>query len=72
MLEANNVDVVYAPPNCTDSLWPLDLAKCQQTMKDFLKQKYELWYLQQMFEQGDLTSIKHSKKPLKGQWILNA
>ena len=73
VLEDNNVDVVFVPANCTDCLQPLDLS-VNKPVKDFLKGKFELWYSDQMLEQGDSTTIKfpmHLMKPLGGQWMMD-
>ena len=73
MLEDNNVDVVYVPANCTDCLQPLDLS-VNKPVKDFLKGKFELWYSDQMSEQGDSTPIKFPMqlmKPLGAQWMMD-
>ena len=73
MLEDNNVDVVYVPANCTDCLQPVDLS-VNKPVKNFLKGKFELWYSDQMSEQGDSTPIKFPMqlmKPLGAQWMMD-
>ena len=72
VLEDHNIDVISVPPNCTDSLQPLDLS-VNKSAKDFLRSKFEQWYAQQIFEQGDLIPIKFPMtlmKPLGAQWVM--
>jgi len=41
--------------------------------KNFLRSKFEQWYAQQIFEQGDLMPIKfpmNLMKPLETQWVM--
>ena len=72
VLEDHNIDVISVPPNCTDSLQPLD-PSVNKSAKDFLRSKFEQWYAQQIFEQGDLMPIKFPMtlmKPLGAQWVM--
>ena len=74
ILEHNNIDVISVPPNCTGSLQPLDLS-VNKSAKDFLGSKFEQWYAQQIFEQGNLIPIKFPMtlmKPLGAQWVMNS
>ena len=41
ILESNNIDVVFVPPNCTDRLQPMDLS-INKPAKYFLKEKFQL------------------------------
>ena len=68
LLDSNHIDTVFVPANCIDQLQPLDLS----VNKDFLRKKFELWYSEQIFEQGVAAPIKfplHTMKPLGVQWI---
>ena len=72
VLEDNDIDIIYVPPNCTNSLQPLDLS-VNKSAKDFLKRKFKQWYAQQIFEQGDVIPIKfpmNMMKPLGAQWLM--
>ena len=64
VLEDNDIDVIYVPPNCTNSLQPLDLS-VNKSAKGFLRKKFEQWYAQQIFEQGDLIPIKFPMSMMK-------
>ena len=52
ILEKNNIDVVYIPPNCTDRLQPMDLS-INKPAKHFLKEKFQLWYAEQVVKQEE-------------------
>ena len=56
LLEANHVDTVFIPANCTDHLQPLDLS-VNKPAKDFLRGKFEEWYAEQIHEQGTSSPI---------------
>ena len=50
LIEANDINVRLLPPNTTDLFQPLDVA-VNKPFKDFLKQKFELWYADKVMEQ---------------------
>ena len=50
ILESNNIDVAFVPPNCTDRLQPMDLS-INKPAKHFLKEKFQLWYVEQVVQQ---------------------
>lgn len=50
LLEENNIHVCLLPPNTTDKLQPLDVS-VNKPAKDFLKQKFEEWYTEQIVKQ---------------------
>ena len=45
-----NIDHIFIPPNCTDRLQPLDVAT-NKPIKSFMKEKFILWYSEQVQEQ---------------------
>ena len=70
-MDSNHIDTVFVPANCTDQLQPLDLS-VNKSVNDFLREKFELWYSEQIFEQGVAAPIKfplHTMKPLGVQWM---
>ena len=48
LLENNNIDTVFVPPNCTGELQPLDLS-VNKSVKDFLQSKFQEWYSSGVF-----------------------
>ena len=52
LLTDNNILVCYIPPNTTDKLQPMDLT-VNKPAKDFLKQKFQEWYPDQILKQLD-------------------
>ena len=50
LLEQSNIHTCLLPPNTTDRLQPLDLA-VNKPAKEFLRQKFQEWYAQQVAEQ---------------------
>ena len=71
LLDSNHIDTVFVPANCTDQLQPLDLS-VNKSVKDILREKFELWYSEQIFEQGVAVPIKfplHTMKPLGAEWM---
>ena len=50
VLEENNVFTTLLPPNTTDWLQPLDIS-VNKPAKAFLKQRFEQWYSDQVFQQ---------------------
>ena len=79
LLEENHVNIVFVPPNCTDRLPPLDLS-VNKLAKDFLRDKFQQWYSDEIFDQlckndtkeASLEPIKFPlqvMKPLGAQWI---
>jgi len=56
ILDSNNIDVVYAPANCTDRLQPTDLS-INKPAKHFLKEKFQLWYAEQVVKQEEETKV---------------
>ncbi len=81
VLEENNLHVCLLPPNTTDKLQPMDVA-VNKPAKDFLRQKFEDWYADQVMEQLtpdkvgtyiELEPIELSMvrmKELSGQWMV--
>ena len=47
LLEQNNIYACLLPPNTTDRLQPLDLT-VNKPVKEFLRQKFQEWYAQQV------------------------
>ena len=50
LLKANNIFYVIVPPNCTDTLQPLDVS-VNKPAKDFLRAKFNEWYAAKITEQ---------------------
>ena len=50
LLEAHNINVCLLPANTTDQLQPMDIA-VNKPAKDFLKQKFEHWYSDEVTKQ---------------------
>ena len=64
LLEDNNILVCYIPPNTTDKLQPMDLT-VNKPAKDFLKQKFQEWYSDQILKQLDsLTTTNQELQPI--------
>ena len=51
-LESNSIHICLLPPNTTDRLQPMDVS-INKPAKDFLKQKFDEWYAEQVIEQLD-------------------
>ena len=49
LLTVNNIMVCYVAPNMTDKLQPMDLT-VNKPAKDFLKQKFQEWYSDQILK----------------------
>ena len=47
LLDQNNINVVLIPPNCTDSLQPLDLS-VNKSVKAHLQSKFQSWYAREV------------------------
>ena len=43
LLDAENINVVLIPANCTDRLQPLDLS-VNKAAKEFLRNQFQQWY----------------------------
>ena len=72
ILDSNNIDVVYAPANCTDRLQPTDLS-INKPAKHFLKEKFQLWYAEQVVKQEEETKVlKPVAFPMKIMKLLGA
>ena len=58
LLERNNVDIAFIPANCTDRLQLLDLS-VNKSSKDFLRDKFQQWHSEQIFDQlqDDLSPV---------------
>ena len=78
-LAANNVIVVEVLPNCTGNLQPLDLS-VNKAVKDSLKQKFQLWYADNIQKQLKTTPDEGIKpvdlrlaimKPLSAKWLID-
>ena len=50
VLESNNIFVVDVPPNCTDSLQPLDIS-VKKSVKATMKSLFSSWYADQVRQQ---------------------
>ena len=50
LLEDNNVRVARVLPNCTDCLQPMDVS-VNKVVKNFLRQQFQKWYADQVYEQ---------------------
>ena len=75
LLDTNNIDVVFVPPNCTDRLQPLDVS-LNKPAKVFLRDKFQDWYAQQVCKQleGEKTMIDvrlSIMKPLGAKWLID-
>ena len=78
LLENNNIDTVFVPPNCTGELQPLDLS-VNKSVKDFLRSKFQEWYSSEVFRsyQASSSQIEPVKfpmsqmKPLGAQWLMD-
>ena len=75
-LDSNNVNVVMVPPNCTDRLQPLDVS-VNKPAKNFLCQKFHLWYAQNVCTQLEGKIPKEPVdlrlsvlKPLGARWMV--
>lgn len=67
-LEENNIHTCLLPPNTTDELQPMDLS-VNKSAKDFLKDKFQEWYAEQIMEQlgeelDDIESVELQPVPL--------
>ena len=78
LLEANNVLVVKAPPNCSHRLQPMDHS-INKAVKEFLRKKFQHWYsleveslchTNESFIPVDLSMSK--LKPLGADWLVVA
>ena len=79
LLTRNNILFVRIPPNCTDRLQPLDIS-LNKAAKDFMKQQFQEWYSERIFEQLQLgvdvkdlqpVDLKLSiMKHIGGSWII--
>ena len=72
----NNIDVVYIPPNCTDRLQLMDLS-INKPAKHFLKEKFQLWYAEQVVKQEEEGGVfkpvafpMKIMKPLGAKWLI--
>ena len=52
LLDSHNIHTCLLPPNTTDHLQQLDIA-VNKPAKDFLRQKFDEWYTQQVMQQLD-------------------
>ena len=78
-MATNNVIVVEVPPNCTGNLQPLDLS-VNKAVKDSLKQKFQLWYADNIQKQIKTTPDEGIKpvdlrlaimKLLSAKWLID-
>ena len=81
LLEAHNINVCLLPANTTDLLQPMDIA-VNKPAKDFLKQKFEHWYSDEVMKQlqgvsdvqsAELQQVNLSMaavKELSAQWLV--
>ena len=77
LLEDNNILVCYIPPNTIDKLQPMDLT-VNKPAKDFLKQKFQEWYSDQILKQLDSSTTTNQELqpidlslPVYRSWGLN-
>ena len=65
LLEDNNIDTVFVPPNCTGELQPMDLS-VNKSVKDLLRAKFQEWYASEVFSsyQGSGSQIEPVKFPM--------
>ena len=76
LLDANIINVVLIPPNCTDRLQPLDLS-INKTAKEFLRKCFQKWYASQVCSQLEGKTLKEPvdlrlsvMKPLGTKWLV--
>ena len=76
LLDANNIDIVLIPANCTDRLQPLDLS-VNKTAKEFLRKCFQKWYALQVCSQLEGKTSKEPvdlrlsvMKPLGAKWLI--
>ena len=67
LLEDNIIHFVIVPANCTDCLQPLDLS-VNKSVKDFLRQKFEAWYADQILSQLENGESEDTIKPVSLAW----
>ena len=77
LLAANDLMYVIVPPNCTDHLQPLDVS-INQAAKQFLRTKFENWYVDQIVAQKDMgkeiepVDMRLSiVKPISAKWMVD-
>ena len=73
-IDSYNIYVILIPPNCTDSLQPLDIS-VNKPAKDFLRRKFQDWYSKKISRQFQGLE---SKEPvdlrlaiMKPQWMIS-
>ena len=77
LLSANDLMYVIVPPNCTDRLQPLDVS-VNRAAKQFLRTKFENWYVDQIAAQKDLgkeiepvDTRLSIVKPISAKWMVD-
>lgn len=78
MLEANNINVIGIPANCTDCLQPMDLS-VNKAIKDFMKGEFSDWYSSVVYQNLDIKKSSSpvdlrlsALKPLGAKWLIKA
>lgn len=80
LLEEHNIHMCLLPPNTTDLIQPMDIA-VNKPAKDFLKQKFEAWYSEEVMKQlhgkdGELVELQPINlslaclKKLGAKWLV--
>ena len=73
LLDANKINVVMIPPNCTDRLHTAFRFECQQGSQRFLRGQFREWYAKQVCSQLDGQNAVNLRlsvlKPLGAVWI---
>ena len=69
LLKANNIFYVIVPPNCTDTLQPLDVS-VNKPAKDFLRTKFNEWYAARITEQLGSGPLRSIVKPVSARWMI--
>ena len=78
LLEAHNIHVCLLPANTTDLLQPMDIT-VNKPAKDFLKQKFEQWYSDEVVKQlnaisdiesAELQPVNLCMAAVSAQWMV--
>ena len=63
LMDSHNIHTYLIPPNTTDRLQPMDVA-VNKPAKAFLKQKFQIWYAEQISVQLEDLLLEHPLFPL--------